>query len=188
MRFIILCVVLVSCGTQIDTEYKCTIEGNNCSDKVQDGKDGVDGQRGTAGRNGRDGQDGADGLDAPAANVTLVARKSYSPSIWYNAEWEGRETVFRVPDVLYVITGNAGNHQAILHIGDNECIYKGGADVSKPLKPYNQTQVNKGEIYYLDSGCSLGAEIPADYLSLTVANGDSTTTTTVTAFLTVIGE
>jgi hypothetical protein len=66
--------LLTSCGSQIDKEYKCIIEGNKCSPSTKQGEPGKDGQdgvsvkgdtgaSGTNGTNGSDGTNGVNGID-----------------------------------------------------------------------------------------------------------------------------
>lgn len=135
--------------------------------------------------------------------VLLEASKSYGPSQWqddvYDLGEEGLSNVdlqLILPEEVAVLSGNSGNHWVTLIIDEGEgselrCKYRGGADVSKPLRSGNQSQIEKGQRYRFES-CddkSLSGGDPvsvASALRLTVNNGDSTETTTVIAVLDVL--
>lgn len=174
-------------------ELRNCLREAGCSIRPKDGEDGADGAVGAAGEAGQDGSIGAkgetgpagqDGADAPAVQLILTAIKTYGPSTWYDANYEGDEYEATIPAIVPVLTGNSGNHWITLTLNDISCQYKGQASVSKPLNPYNFSQVKKGQIYKLDPSnsdpeCVAGDKITITEASLTVNNGDSTMPTTV---------
>jgi len=130
------------------------------------------------------------------AKITLQAQKSYRPSAWQDGIYSDIEDLKRdvqlkiaLPASIEVISGNAGNHQLDVTIDEDlanvVCAYKGGADVSKPLKSSNSGQILKGQKYLFKS-CSQGS-VAGDLVTMdsrlrvSVKNGDSTETTVVRA-------
>ena len=145
-------------------------------------------------RDNNDGADTGDDETPPAlpTSIVLVAEKSYGPSRWADgvfdeAEDLGRDVLFQVvvPEQVPIVAGNAGNH-ALTIVFDEDganivCSYKGGADVSKPIRSGNPVQIEKGMKYVFQS-CSNGTDanslVSVDAtIRVIVNNGDSTETT-----------
>jgi hypothetical protein len=129
----------------------------------------------------------------PPKQIVLVASKSYGPSVFNNATYQSKHTLdFAIPSKVKVIEGNAGNHTLYLDIGSVRCTYQGGASVSKPLSPYNATQVVLGQWYNFQSctdSSTSGTQVriySGTVLNLEVNNGDTTQTTKVELVLEIL--
>lgn len=153
-----------------------------CGQDGTDGRTGLKGKDGKPGAKGPNGQDGQNGKDGEP-KVILIAGKTYSPSTWFDDSVTlDSEISFSLPRLIPIITGNSGNHTVTLTVDNLTCIYKGGADTSKPLKSSNQTQIAKGGAYYFQQ-CSDGEPLETarkgTVFTLSVNNGDSTAPTWV---------
>ncbi|MEO0336540.1 MAG: hypothetical protein AAF202_09100 [Pseudomonadota bacterium] len=148
---------------------------------------------------GADTGGGDDGSVLPA-QIVLQAQKSYGPSQWEDGVFDEnldleRDVSFQItlPEEVPVIAGNAGNHSLTVVVDEDGanvvCSYKGGADVSKPIRSGNPTQIEKGQKYHFQScsdGTSASETVTVDaMIRVIVNNGDSTETTRVEASFSV---
>lgn len=112
-------------------------------------------------------------------SVSLVASRTYSPSVWTDAVADpATPLTFAVPAALTVTDGNAGNKRASLSFslaGGSvvTCDYDGGSPVAHPVDP---ADVAAGLQYVLDAcddGSVAGELATADHFELHLQNGDS---------------
>ena len=155
------------------------------------GPAGPSGPMGMTGPQGDVGPQGLVGPQGPSLNpltISINSSKSYGSGgqtiNGYHELSVGVKAV--VPAVVRVDRGSSGNHGVIIYFGAGTyCKYKGGADVAKPLNPYNGFQVSKGTAYQLIAcsngevaGDTVGVDA-GDKITLELNNGDSTLTTNI---------
>ena len=169
---IVMTVSLLGCGDESTTERIVPISG----------------PQGEPGPIGPQGQPGTPAKSVGPTTVVLTASKEYAPTKWNNAAYIlANKSNVEIPSIVPVVRGSAGNHALYIQFGDVVCKYQGGADVSKPLSPFNSLQVEKGRAY-LFNNCNDGSEAgeliqleAGQLIEVEVNHGDTTLTTTVQA-------
>jgi tetratricopeptide (TPR) repeat protein len=115
--------------------------------------------------------------------LRLVASKEYKPPRRFDAEIQ-LERVFRftIPDEIPVIEGNAGHHRARLSFqfsGQHfTCVFRGDADQSHPSRPRQSAKGRKYLFQHCTHPLRAGDEVAADFLRLSILNGDQRAGTT----------
>jgi hypothetical protein len=114
-----------------------------------------------------------------AVDLTLTARKTYSPAAWTDdARTFSTPVTIAVPAELRVSEGNAGNATLTLSYNDaagvpRTCTFKGGAS---SLHPSNAAQRSLGLSYKFlscSTGAGVGAQLVVSSLGVHIVDGDS---------------
>lgn len=111
----------------------------------------------------------------------LRASKSYNPSTFYDDSQNILAAMeVKIPSIIPVKNGNAGNHAVRLQLDDVLCTYRGGSSQSHPV--INSSEWTRGLNYRFVSctnGMSAGDEIEVKHtVALSVLNGSSNAGTT----------
>lgn len=110
-------------------------------------------------------------------STTLVARRDYQPSRWSDARacFAGPFR-FRLPSVLPVSKGNAGNHLAYLVFTRAQvtetCTYRGASPRAHPVRPAEVTAGREYRFVCCSNGAAPGELLEAERLRLHVHDGD----------------
>lgn len=88
------------------------------------------------------------------AKITAHSSKHHvTPNAWIDFSYKmPKDGWVSVPQVLFVLQGNAGDKPATVKLGKNTCLFRGGANISQPLLSSDQVEIDLGQKYLLE-GC-----------------------------------
>lgn len=115
------------------------------------------------------------------STIRLTARKTYTPEVaWFDGSFElPQPASLRIPEYLYVATGNGGLQWSTLDLGTTVCCYRGGADQGRrtdPIEPGRKFRFDRclGEGVILEAGLDPAEACATNKLStLNLSYGDS---------------
>lgn len=123
---------------------------------------------------------------------SMEASKSYSPVSYQDGVLNLSQAYeASIPATIYVIEGNAGNHNAEIHYDSSiTCVYKGASSFTNPLYTDNLDEIKAGKKYIFQYCKSTGSNITNAYgvgnkiiaqdrVIVSVKNGDSQAKTKV---------